>query len=75
MKSPAKKNLRFELNDNEMKNLEKFDQHRCAFKKPFACGAAGGRLTFSFVGTGIGTLVTVKCACGKEKDITDISEW
>lgn len=33
-------------------------------------GAIGGRLTYSFTPTSIGTIATVKCACGYEIDCT-----
>jgi len=34
-------------------------------------GAVGGRFTFTFVPTSIGTIATVKCACGDEFDDSD----
>lgn len=39
------------------------------------CGAVGGRLTWSFTPTGIGTFTTIKCACGEKCDVTDTSSW
>lgn len=38
-------------------------------------GAIGGRLTFSFTPTSLGVIYKVKCACGKEKDITSYDQW
>lgn len=37
--------------------------------------AIGGRLTFGFTPTGIGTAITVKCMCGAEKNLTDYECW
>jgi len=38
-------------------------------------GAIGGRTTFSFTPTGVGTVVVVKCACGEEINVTDFDHW
>jgi hypothetical protein len=47
----------------------------CKFTQPGAsAGAIGGRLTFEFTPTGLGTIVRVKCACGEEVDLTDY-DW
>ncbi len=37
--------------------------------------AIGGRYTYSFTPTSIGTVSTVKCVCGKSKDFTDYKSW
>jgi len=39
------------------------------------CGAIGGRLTYSFTPTGLGTVVVVMCACGAKLDLTDVDNW
>lgn len=38
-------------------------------------GAIGGRLSFCFTPTGIGTAVTVECACGEKVNVTDYGSW
>ncbi len=38
-------------------------------------GAIGGRFTFCFTPTGLGTIFVVRCVCGKEKNVTDFNEW
>jgi len=38
-------------------------------------GAIGGALTYIFGPTSIGVVVKVKCACGKELDVTDYENW
>jgi hypothetical protein len=38
-------------------------------------GAIGGRLSFVFTPTGLGTCVSVKCICGEELDLTDSENW
>lgn len=36
----------------------------------------GGKFTYIFTPTGIGTAIIVRCnACGEEKDITDVDSW
>lgn len=43
-------------------------KHDC----PMSAGAAGGRFSYTFVPTGIGTLITCTCACGEE--ITEMDD-
>ena len=38
-------------------------------------GAIGGAITYHFTPTGIGVVVKLSCACGKEKDLTDYNSW
>ena len=38
-------------------------------------GAIGGRNTYQFTPTGLGTVFKVLCACGKEIDLTDYNLW
>ncbi|KKT82593.1 MAG: hypothetical protein A3B99_03195 [Candidatus Yanofskybacteria bacterium RIFCSPHIGHO2_02_FULL_44_12b] len=38
-------------------------------------GAIRGRLKYLFTPTGIGTVVSAKCACGEEVDLTDYDSW
>jgi hypothetical protein len=38
-------------------------------------GAIGGKTTYCFTPTGIGTVTVVKCACGKEINLTDYESW
>jgi len=38
-------------------------------------GAIGGRLTYTFTPTGLGTIRKVKCACGEEKDVSNYEDW
>lgn len=45
----------------------------CRFADPAKQGASGGRLTYSFTPTSLGTVTKVGCACGGECDLTDYS--
>lgn len=38
-------------------------------------GAIGGRTTYNFTPTSIGMAVSVSCACGAKKNITDYDSW
>ena len=38
-------------------------------------GAIGGRMTYSFTPTTLGTVTKVKCSCGEERDLTDYDGW
>lgn len=39
------------------------------------CGAIGGRMSYKFTPTGLGTMFVVMCACGEQLDLTDVSGW
>jgi hypothetical protein len=61
------------------KELETYRQwyklHKCEFTKPGSTGAIGGRLTYSFTPTSLGSAVTIKCACGEKINVTDYENW
>jgi hypothetical protein len=57
----------FELTEAQ---VQKFNQWRST-KPEIYVGAIGGAYTFEFTPTGIGMVVTVKCADGTELDLTD----
>lgn len=68
---------KFSLNQNQIDIFEKWDKthNRRKCRKAYT-GAIGGRLTFSFTSTGIGDIVTVRCAlCRKEKNLTEYDKW
>lgn len=73
--------MKFELNDVEQKEYEKFyDAHEKCRKKAAKETASGfcpsGTISFTFTPTGVGTCVEVECnICHKKEDITDISSW
>ena len=36
----------------------------------------GGKISITFTPTGLGDVIIVRCnVCGKEKEITDVSNW
>ena len=63
----------FTLNTNEVNEYYKFiDEH----KKCESSTTIGGKISIIITPTGLGNTKVVKCnACGKEKEITDISNW
>lgn len=70
--------IAFDLSETEEATFLKWaDEHdkTCKFADPLSCGAIGGRLTFSFTPTGLGPIITVKCACGEEKDVSNYDMW
>ena len=54
-----------------------FNKHNesCKLKNPNNQTTIGGRITFSFTPTGLGTVITVECACGEKVNVTDIEDW
>ena len=67
----------FEIDKTERATFFRWiDEHdkTCKFADPMKGGAIGGRLTYSFTPTSLGTITTVKCACGEKCDLTDY-DW
>ena len=48
------------------------DNHNCTITNE---GAIGGKLTYSFTSTSLGTVIKVKCACGIYIDVTEYDLW
>lgn len=70
----------FRLNKVEYTRWKKFQEdHRNCMRLPdgrHRFGTIGGGISISFMGTGLGNLVSCKChTCGKSVDITDCSNW
>ena len=72
----------FRLEANELIKFDKWNiehEKMCRFvpteENPFAGGAIGGRLTYSFTPTSLGLITVVSCACGEEANLTDYSNW
>ncbi len=69
---PSRVNLG--LDDDERKKFEDWDRdHKCKLKED--SGAIGGRLTYCFTPTGLGTITVIKCVCGEEINVTDFDSW
>jgi hypothetical protein len=59
----------FNLDEDQVRAANQWAiRHRCPRKGHY--GTAGDKYSFKFVPTGIGTFVSVRCSCGKEKDLT-----
>jgi hypothetical protein len=60
----------------EHDQLEKIAQwmidHECSITH---VGAIGGKTSYIFTPTGIGTVIKARCACGSEVDVTDYEDW
>jgi len=64
----------FTLDKNKLEQIDAWNKnHNCNMKENI--GTIGGRLTYSFTPTGLGEIVTVKCACGEELDLTNSEDW
>jgi hypothetical protein len=67
--------MNFAMTDDETERAVTFtNDHRpvCPIKDT---GAIGGRFTYEFTPTGLGTCVVVTCVCGAELNITDYRDW
>ena len=68
----------FSLHGKELENFLEWDEeHRkdCSVYNSCVQTAIGGRLTFSFTSKGLGTVCSVKCACGEKNNCTDFDSW
>jgi hypothetical protein len=68
----------FRLDTEELKKLAAWREEHdktCKYAHPSKQGAIGGRLTYCFTPTSLGSVTKVKCACGEEVDLTDYDAW
>lgn len=67
--------LYFQVSQEEAAKAERWlSRHRCTVRTETP-PAAGGRVSYEFTPTGIGTVIVVRCACGKSKNVTDYEGW
>ncbi|KKK70556.1 hypothetical protein LCGC14_2922800 [marine sediment metagenome] len=72
IKKMALEPIKFELDEEELKNFEKFKEKHGIGKCKALPDSTGACFTFSFMPTGIGMNTWVKCGCGKKEYITDL---
>ena len=61
--------MKFELNLEQSERVIRWSHdHDCSITNT---GAIGGKITFQFTPTNLGTVEKAICACGKELDVTD----
>ena len=73
----------FTISDqDEQKINEWLDDHNktCIYyddgsKAEHPCGAIGGRLTYDFTPTGLGSIIHVTCMCTEALDLTEYTNW
>jgi hypothetical protein len=70
------KELIFKITGTELDKINEFKKkHKesCACKQNLTLGEYW---TYSFIPTGLGDAVSIKCnLCGEEEDVTDIDNW
>ena len=65
--------MKIEISEKEKQRADFFiQQHRrCVLNS-----TEGGKFTYEVTPTGLGNLVRIRCnACGKTRDITDLTTW
>lgn len=69
----------FTLENKELKTFKKWNEEHKKTCPLLQSGdfrdSTGARLTFSFIPTGIGMCIQVKCGCGEIKDCTNVDKW
>ncbi len=64
----------FKINDEQQVKICDWDsKHYCSLKGN--SGTIGGRLSYIFNPTSLGTGVIVRCGCGAEIDVTEYENW
>ncbi len=53
--------------------VEWMQSHKCATDMPST--AIGGKYTYTFTPTGIGTFIDIQCVCGGKLDLTKDVDW
>lgn len=67
---------KFEISGEELKKYKEwYEEHNKSCPLYQNVGAIGGRLKYSFVPTGLGIVIVVRCSCGEELDLTDYENW
>ncbi len=67
----AKDKIVFEITGNDFENVKKFrNQHKDCFQ-----GMAGEQFEYSYIPTGLGTAISVKCSCGQVIKLGDFLDY
>lgn len=73
------KSITFVIDADQQKKWGKWlNKHRKSclyFKHPERAGPIGGRLSYVFTPTTLGTAIKVKCVCNQEIDLSNYEEW
>jgi len=64
----------FSLDKKELKKFHKWDIEHKKTCEMLNSSAIGGRITYCFTPTGLGTIIKVTCACGESHDCTE-GDW
>jgi len=68
--------MTFELSLEQLKKFNTWDnEHKKVCRLRKLTTAIGGRLTYSFKPTSLGTVIKVTCVCGENCDLTDVGDW
>lgn len=68
--------LKFVIDGKEAETYDAWrKKHDETCPKKGKCGAIGGRMTYSFSPTTLGTTIEISCACGEKVNVTDYSGW
>lgn len=64
--------MKFEIDEEQLKKIQEWKN---TLKVEYT-GAIGGRFTYEFTPTGIGTAITVKdCVTDQSLDVSDYDNW
>ena len=67
----SEEKITFEINGTDYVNLKKFEKQH----KHCLSGTCGDKLSYSFIPTGMGMAITVKCSCGQKLSLGDFMDY
>ena len=64
--------MKFEIPEDKVDEVRDWIRsHECNAKQT----AIGGKIKYSFIPTGLGSMIKVSCVCGKFMDVDDSDNW
>ena len=67
----SEEKITFEINGTDYVNLKKFEKQH----KHCLSGTCGDKLSYSFIPTGMGLAITVKCSCGQKLSLGNFMDY
>ncbi len=67
----SEEKISFEINGTDYVNLKKFEKQH----KHCLSGTCGDKLSYSFIPTGMGLAITVKCSCGQKLSLGNFMDY
>jgi len=67
--------MKFKISKKDQKKYKKWAKKHIKICPIKDVGPIGGRISFRFTPTSLGTIFVITCVCGEELDLTDSENW